>query len=322
MNDDLLTKFMLGETSNEEETEVQKWIRGDVKNEKYFNDFKLIWDTSKRFATTSKVDENIAWDAFKLKREALEKPEAKTVAIRRDFNWLKIAAAVLLLVVAGVFYNLNNRKDDLPLAIIKINSRDKVLTQTLPDGSIVTLNKASEVTFPEKFTSGRREIKLNGEAFFDVTPDKAKPFIVETNHVRIRVVGTSFNVKGNRNKTEVIVESGVVKVSKKETEVQLMAKEKLIVRSEDSFIKEKTSDQLHAYYRTNLLKADNTPVWRIVEVLNEAYDANIVVEGNNLKDLTLSTTFRLESSLDRTLDVISQTLNIKVIRSKGKIILK
>ena len=163
---------------------------------------------------------------------------------------------------------------------------------------------------------------MQGEAFFAVTPDKTRPFIIYVNDVTVRVVGTSFNIKSVNGNTEVIVESGVVQVMKKNKKAELNPEEKIFVKKEDStLLKEGQRGSLYNYYRTSEFECDNTPLWKLVEVLNEAYGANIIIERKELRDLPLTTTFHNES-LDNILEVIRQTFNISVSKTPGHIILK
>jgi ferric-dicitrate binding protein FerR (iron transport regulator) len=81
------------------------------------------------------------------------------------------------------------------------------------------------------------------------------------------------------------------------------------------------TDQLYNYYRSKLFVADNTPLWRVVEILNEAYDANIVIENDQHRDLPLTTTFK-DESLDNILHIITETFKITAVKENGKIILR
>ena len=203
-----------------------------------------------------------------------------------------------------------------------VQSQNQIVPDTLPDGSIVTLNKHSALSYPGKFKGGNRSISLQGEAFFQVTPDKSKPFIVKVNDVTVRVVGTSFNIKSINGNTEVIVETGIVQVIRKNQRVDLHANDKLLVKSSDSLLeKQKETGTLYNYYRTKQFECDNTPLWKLVEILNQAHDANIVIANDKLRNLPLTTTFNNES-LDNILEVIRQTFKIAVVRSGDTIILQ
>lgn len=194
---------------------------------------------------------------------------------------------------------------------------------TLPDGSVITLNKFSELKYPEKFVGNSRNISLEqGEAFFDVAKNRNKPFIIQVKDITVKVVGTSFNIKISDKNTEVIVETGIVQVSKNGKTVDLLPSEKVTVSSSNSsLIKENSTDHLYNYYRSKEFEANETPLKRVIEVLNEAYGAHIILEREELGELTLTTTFKNES-LDDILDVISKTFNLKVEKKNKTIIIK
>jgi transmembrane sensor len=203
-----------------------------------------------------------------------------------------------------------------------ISSGTRTLIDTLPDGSVVTLNKKSTISYPEHFTGSTRQVTLTGEAFFDVTPDKSKPFIISVNDVTVRVVGTSFNVKDNAEKTEVIVETGLVEVANKDQKVKISPREKAtVIKSNPELVRQNVQDQFYNYYRTGKLVCEDTPLWKLVEILNETYEANIVIENDRIKDLIINTTFD-QKSLDSTLSIVGETLTIKVEHHGELIVLK
>jgi transmembrane sensor len=318
ITDDLLVKYMLGEATEEERQLVEAWMNSSDTNKKQFEDFKIIWEESKRLTTVSTLDEDEAWKRFK-NRTSQPKQHALVRPIRPT-NWLRIAALFIIVIGAGYFgYKLFSEK---PVQNIVVASHQTTLTDTLPDGSIVTLNKNSSLDYPSRFKNDTRTIALKGEAFFDVTPNKQKPFIIHVNDVTIKVVGTSFNVRSVNGITEVIVETGIVQVSRKNKTVELRPKEKIKISTQDSsMVKDKEEEKLYNYYRSKEFVCDGTPLWKLVKVLNEAYDTNIVIENPKLRSLPLDTTFDNES-LDRILEIISATFDIKVFKEKDRIILR
>jgi transmembrane sensor len=194
--------------------------------------------------------------------------------------------------------------------------------QTLPDGSLVTMNSHSTLIYPEKFSGKIRPVTMLGEAFFKVTPDKTKPFIIKVNGVTVRVVGTSFNVKSRNGKTQVIVETGIVNVSEKNKNVNLNPGEKVLVTKTDGLLaKESNKGRLYNYYVTHELVCDETPLHELVSSLNEIYGAHIVIGNKTIANLPITTVFKGQS-LDETLLVISETFKIKVERGKKGIVLR
>jgi ferric-dicitrate binding protein FerR (iron transport regulator) len=104
--------------------------------------------------------------------------------------------------------------------------------------------------------------------------------------------------------------------------VELKPSESIRVNDRDSIMtKDKVADKLYNYYRSKEFVCDDTPLWKLVEVLNAAYDANIIIGNDELRNLKLNTTFNNES-LDKILEVISLTFGIKVSKEGDRIILK
>jgi len=121
-----------------------------------------------------------------------------SLKISRSYNWLKIAAAILLIAGIGFLYRVYNAgKKEGAVSFAKTfktisGERKKI---TLPDGSTVLLNAQSSLSIGKEFNETCREVVLKGEAYFDVIHNKNKPFKVHTEEFNINVLGTAFNVK-------------------------------------------------------------------------------------------------------------------------------
>lgn len=318
--DDLLVKCMLGEASETELTQVENWLKQGEENRQYYTHFKLIWTQSKELAAQSTVSEDEAWERFKLRTA----PETPVIPLNSG-SWYKgfLRVAAILFFVAGAGWLLYLSMQNNGSQLVTVRSESQTLTDTLPDGSVVTLNKRSSISYSEKFTAtDTRQITLNGEAFFQVEPDKTKPFVISVNDVTVTVVGTSFNIKSNVKKTEVIVETGLVEVKKAEQKIKVSPKESVtVLKGKPDLIKQQNKDEFYDYYRTKKFVCNNTPLWKLVETLNEAYQVNVVIEGEALRNRELNTTFD-EQPLPEILRIISETLDAKVEQQGDKIILK
>lgn len=318
--DTLIVKYLLQEATSDEITDVNNWINKSEANKKKFEHFKFLWLESKKIEVNNTFDENLAWDNFKNVVE--NKKNTTKIIYASKNNWLIAAAAVLVVIVAGwyiniFFANANSNKN----LLVKTNKN--IFIDTLPDNSIVTLNKNSSIEYNSKFTEGNsRNIKLKGEAFFLVTANKEKPFVVTVNDVQIRVVGTSFNVKTINGQTEVIVKTGIVQVARNGKTVTLLPHEKTLTTKDLNILdKENTKDKLFNYYESNEFECEETPLWRLVEVLNDAYGANIVIGKKEIRNLTITTTFANEP-LDNILKIIGTTFQLKITRKDTQFIIQ
>lgn len=317
MNDDVLMMHLLGETTEQQNSMVADWLKENDANKHHYEQIKTIWNTSKQLAATKTVDTNKAWDRFQ--QRVNEAPATKTIAMpQRKMSWMQIAATLVLFI--GAAWMVKFFAYDFGRTTIVADNT--VISETLPDGTVVTLNKASSLKYKTSFDGATRSVTLSGEAFFDVTPNKERPFIIDVDGVEVKVLGTSFNVKSETAKTEVIVETGLVEVSKKENSIKVKPNEKAVVLKDNPApIKQANEDALYSYYRTKEFVCNNTPLSRLVDVLNDAYDAKIIIANDNLKSLEITTTFK-DEPLDYILDVICEQLSIKKEKTGNKIILK
>jgi transmembrane sensor len=309
----------LGEASPEEVADISNRIAGDPIYKKHFEQFQNIWNTSRNLAIQSTIDENAAWQRFK--NRITYKEQQVPFEHKNNFKWMKVAASVVSLVGIGLIIFIITNNQNPPREIV-FQSFQQVINDTLSDASVVTLNKNSTLAYPEKFAGKTRLVTLKGEAFFKVTPNRKKPFIIAVNDLQVKVVGTSFNIKETKGNTEIVVESGIVQVARNGQAIELKAGEKINVSKDNvSLVKEKAKDKLYNYYRTKEFVCEETPLWKLVEILNEAYDANISIANSSIKALPITTTF-FNESLDQVLLIISETLNITVIKRENSIVLQ
>ena len=315
ITDDLLVKYLLGEASPTEAQAVEVWTAESSSNKAYLEQLRRVWETSRLLAPALPVDETAAWQSFKARVENRKTPVRKSNSFN---NWMRIAALFILIVGASLFFYLSNQQT--PVQNLLLTAKQEALVDTLSDGSIVTLNKNSSLSYPDRFEGEERVVKLKGEAFFSVAPNKTKPFLIHVNDVTVKVIGTSFNIRTRNGTTEVIVETGIVEVIRKNNVLELRPKEKAVVQKDSTMFKIAETDKLYNYYRTKEFVCDNTPLWKLVAVLNEAYNANIIIQKDALRSLPLTTTFNNES-LDRILEIIHATFDITITRQNNQIIL-
>lgn len=320
VNEDLLIRYIVGEASDEERARVDEWIGATEVHEKEYRCLRLIWDTSEKLASRNEVDENLAWQRFSARLAEKEAPSTEPLRKRTEFTWFRVAATIALICTSGWILYLKYSQSTFSQVFVE--TQDYILVDTLSDGSIVTLNKNSKIQYPKRFAKGRRTVKLlQGEAFFDIAPDKSKPFHASVNELDVKVVGTSFNVKTDDYHTELIVESGIVEVSKKQVVVRLKRDEMLSVEgSSDQLNKTTVSDHLYKHYRTKEFVADGTPLYRVVDVLNEIYGVHIIIQDKEIENFELNTTFN-STSINPILHIICKTFDIKMKKNGETIIL-
>lgn len=317
MNDEILIKFLLKETNEEEDRQVNEWLVADAENAKYFAKLEKLWQASGSIAPKEEPDVEAAWLKFKAKADALptqRKPVVKPLQTNRR-RWLSLAAALVLAIGGWTAYTL------LRPAYIELSSSNLVFNQVLPDGSELTINKNTAMSYARNFENNRSIKLLHGEAFFKVAHDQSRPFVIDVGQVSVQVVGTSFNIKHlNRNQTEVVVESGIVKVRLGGEEVRLVKGERIFIGpATKQLAKQQSKDQLYSYYRTGMFVSNNTPLHELVDILNEAYGSHVVV-NDNVRDLPFTAPLKY-GSLSKNLDIICDALDLEVVRNQQQLVL-
>lgn len=169
-------------------------------------------------------------------------PQAGRSFFRRNALVLSSLATVILLVAAAVFYTVPSKRGSTAAkaaeATSEITTRNGSRTEiVLPDGTRVWLNAGSKLTYDKTFGETVRNVNLNGEAYFDVVHNAAKPFVIHTKAMDIKVLGTEFNVKSypDENTTEASLIRGSIEVTlkdKRAEKIVMKPNEKLVVSND------------------------------------------------------------------------------------------
>jgi len=315
MTDELLIKVLLNESTIEENEKVEKWLTAAEANKKHFKQLETIWQVSNTLKNENKRDEEQAWTSFKARRADL-KPQGNNVKrLNVAKVWLRIAAVLFIAVGGWIAYSLYG-----PGKYTELTATYQVRTETLPDGSALTLNKNTKISYAANFKNNRKLKLEQGDVFFDVAKDKTHPFVIDIEKISVEVVGTSFNIKHIKKDTEINVETGIVKVRLANDEIKLYKGEKIHIDGNTrKLVKEQSTDQLYNYYRSNLFQANNISLSKLIVTLNEAYGSNITLD-EKIKGLTINTTLKM-GSVNQNLEIICQTLNLQLSRNGNAILL-
>jgi ferric-dicitrate binding protein FerR (iron transport regulator) len=330
---DLITRYFFGEATPEEMCELEAWVKADPANARTFSEYQKTWKAISQEKIESSTNLDQEWNTLKTKIAAQNQkqlfiPEAGKASkseirnlnseIRNPqseiLSWsLRVAAVFLLLAIPSFFLYryFNTASDNL------LTATDGVIEQTLPDGTIVTLNSGSTLSYPSHFDGSLRKVTLQGEAWFEVARNKNKPFIIASGNVRIRVVGTTFFVNTNTgdDTKEVILSTGMVKVyydNKPEMSAFLSPGEKAELNANDYVIVKTTNEDVNFLaWKTKHLIFNNTPLNEVVHLLTKVYHTNITLSGDPLNDCRITATFDRQS-LESILNVLKATLDLQV----------
>lgn len=187
----------------------------------------------------------------------------------------------------------------------------------LADHTIVWLNSESQLTYPVAFNGDTRELRLIGEAFFEVTKDVHKPFIVHTSQFDIRVTGTQFNVRTYPEEREsATLAEGSIQLEMNHRVYQLTPGQQAYLQGQEVKVKEVDLQDAIAW-RYDAFSFKEEPLGNIMNELSRWYDMHIFYLNPAVKDLHFTAWFRRNSSLEEVINILNKTQKIKV-ELKGK----
>lgn len=232
--------------------------------------------------------------------------------------WRAAAMIALVCTLGWLAYQkyLNKPAADA-VAIQSVRTTNQKQTRTLPDGTVVTLNRGSRLSYPQTFGGEVREVTLTGEAFFEVTPDPTKPFRIKAKGTTVQVLGTSFNVRAYDDNVKVAVKTGKVKFSARQKEVTLVKNETAAFDATGDTIRKLPKFDANLFaYKTGQLNFQNERLGDIVQTISDVYQADVRLGNPRLQNCRLTVRFTNEN-LDQVVQVTAESLKLKV-RREGK----
>jgi ferric-dicitrate binding protein FerR (iron transport regulator) len=232
-------------------------------------------------------------------------------------RWMKYAAILILPVMFGI-YQFSKNKKEIPVKIAFIesyNPKGQRSTITLSDGTVIYLGSNSKIRYPKTF-SNIREMELIGEAFFKVKRDPSRPFIIHTNNIQTKVLGTSFKIEAFKgDPVEVSVATGKVRVDRQvdPTKKQLTS---LAVLTPGNLVNwnEKTKKPTLAkvsteeleLWKDGVLTFNNQRLADVMAVLERRYNVNIRISSNKLSNYRINTTCSLDEPITKIIGVMGK----------------
>ena len=334
--DDLLARYTAGETTDDETRLVKNWLAQSADNEQELARFQRIWESSAALLRPVEADVDLAWKKVskRLSPDSASKPKVPVIPLHRApeihvkkeavrgginvFIWRAAASVLILLGLGWLTYRLVQPTENRQAAGV-LKTKQNTSEQVLSDGTKVFLNQNSTLTAAVDFNNETRTVTLQGEAYFEVKRDENRPFIIKANGTEVRVLGTSFNVRAYDKRVSVAVTTGKVQFSTPKSKTLLLKNESAAVQA-DTIIKLPELNLNELAYRTRIFVFDKTDLGEVVASLREGYQADIRLSSRRLTNCRLTARFERES-LDATLNVIAETLNLKVVRKGDSIVL-
>lgn len=274
----------------------------------------------------TKTDE--AWERLyaRFEREnLLAEPGNAFMAHRKvSLKWRAVAAAIAVGVFCCVaIWVIPGRRDEIRNFVTQENREAATLVKTLEDGSIVYLTQKSTLQYPEHFAGDRRQVNLQGEAFFDVTRKPEQTFLIETDKVRVEVLGTAFDVRSSgeipfslsvlRGKVKVLLKQDGQTVFVKAGETVTLQRRGLRLSA--------TKHPEHFERYTKNIRFKDEYLENVLKVINkQSSDYQLEIASQTLGKRRLTVDFS-NNSPQSVAELISWTFNLKCIKQGNKLIL-
>ena len=313
INWNFIAKYLSDETTDTDNEVFELWLK-DKGNMKFFSKIKKSWELTDKSDKMKNINTDTAWN----KLHARIENDESTVTIKKNLLVKKFMsyAAIFILLLGFSFsgYLLyNSPLNPILYNLIEASNSELNKKVVLPDGSCVYLYSNSKIRFPKEFSKNNRKVNLKGEAFFEIVKNPEKPFIVSAKNARVKVLGTSFNVKANlpNKKVEVFVKTGKVILYKRNNEHAnvILKPGNLGILSNNEISKKQNTNVNYLSWKTNDLIFKNNKLEDVISVINKTYNVKILFESSVIKNLRITSTFS-KQPIDTVLEVICSTFNL------------
>ncbi|MDR8391944.1 FecR domain-containing protein [Aliifodinibius sp. S!AR15-10] len=331
----LVLQYARGEGSPEDREKVEQWLRENPANEKLVQDLEQMWELAPE--ENFDVNEQEAWEKFH-HREIDRKRQLSHANARKDSNklrsfFLKAAAVILIATLSGLLvwqYTNETKPDtvqhgDFYVMQDLVTQKGEKARVKFSDGTSVILNAASSLRFPKKFNGPKREVYLDGEAFFTVAHNSERPFIVHTQGGEVRVLGTEFNVRAWDEDSSMGVAVRQGKVSVEATPSNTGPQQKVIltrgqysriIKGEAPSPAQNIDVNKHLLWLNGGMHFDNAPFSQVVRHIERRFDVQVVVHNKNLFNISFTGEMQ-NANLEEVLKLISASMEIEY-RKEGR----
>ncbi len=219
------------------------------------------------------------------------------------------AALVLMICTVGIFYNRPLKQNSVNTNAEGVQYQEHRLLR-LPDGSTVIISAGSKLDYPSTFEGlAKREVYLEGQAYFDIKHNPEKPFIIHTGKLKTTVLGTAFDIKAwPDDEVVVTVTRGKVKVSDQEKNFGTIIPDQQITykNGEAEIVKKKVSTNEYLSWKEQDLLLDNVTVGEAAELLEERFKVIILIKDEQIRTNRFTTTFQKGETLEDVLKSICE----------------
>ncbi|WP_279114340.1 FecR family protein [Bacteroides acidifaciens] len=313
LSEDIINIYLTGQCSEEELVEVNAWMKESEENARQLFRMEEIYHLGK---FNQYADRKQMARAEKQLYKKLDEEKRKQNKILRMHRWMKYAAMIAVILVIGggsgywLYQNGNNQH-----MMVAVANEGIVKEIILPDGTKVWLNNLATLKYPREFSEKARNVYLDGEAYFEVTKNRHKPFTVQSDAMRVRVLGTTFNFKCDKNYqiAEVTLIEGEIEVkgNKEEGQIILAPGQRAELNKNNGRLTVKQVDaKMDAVWHDNLIPFQKADIFTISKALERFYDIKIILSPDMRADKTYSGVLKKKSTIESVLKSLQNSISI------------
>jgi len=320
----LIIRYLQKDITEGELLQLDKWIHESDDNKAEFFQVKAIYDNTNTHKSFTDEEKEESWQQMyeKIRNKSKEEITNHDYKRRRLVQTtLKYAAIILIALIFGWQISENksslgieDNPEELAYNTIQVEKGGKPNTLILTDGSKVILNAATTFKYPANFSRNKREVYLDGEAYFEIAKDSLKPFIVKLKQQNITVLGTRFNVEAYSDKSYSITTllSGKIlletfdEAGEAMSQMYLKPNQKAIADNKTGSVSvEYVDGSLSTAWIKGEYKFKDEPLLSIIERLEKYYGVIIYLEDDSLKKIKYTGTFSTEQNIKDVLQIIN-----------------
>ena len=317
--DERVIKYFIGELTEEEQLKLLRERDADNNLKKEFSRYQNMM--AMLSLSHNSADKENAITELRILKQQERRKKIKRIIYRS----VGYAAAISLIIVTTLFFATNEKSDERLIVqtpagkqelYVPIGQRARL---TLPDGTVAWLNAGSTLSYPSVF-SGERKVSLSGEAYFEVIKDEERPFIVETETVNIKALGTSFNVSSypRAEYQNTILLDGVVKIytPNNESEGVILSPGQQLFYEDGLFRKELFTDYNVLLWKDGIYSFENVKLDAIISKLELYFDVDIIINCPTILEKEYTGKFRQNDGVMEILRIIRKIHPFNIIKNE------
>lgn len=303
----IILRNLSGEASCDDVITFSEWLASSARNKESFLKIKKYWDAEVAGAKLQNPEAT-----YNKLLDRIRKAERKETVRRL---WIRYAGAAAVAIIVGITgYWIGGQRNVTPVQYYSCITGNSVSSFELPDGTEISLNKNSTLSYSSSYGEKVREVSLEGEGYFSVMKDKTKAFVVDLNGSKISVLGTVFNVKNysKENVTTATLVEGSIRFETPEQQILLKPDQQLVFnKSENQIGIENVSTDLITAWKSHLIKYKSISFREFLDMLKDRYTVDIVLSNEISGEQKVTGSFDESLTVDQILDLMKKNLSFR-----------